>query len=345
MSSTSPEGNVNQAVRLHGPLDLRLSDEPSPHAGPGEHQLRITAVGLCGSDRHHYLEGGIGGTPNDRALVLGHEVGGVVVGGERGGARVAIDPAIPCGACATCRDGLGHLCPDLRFAGQDSTDGGLQRSLTWPADRCVRVPDAMPNEEVPLLEVLGIAVHAMDLAGAAPGMRAGVFGCGPVGLVIIRALRASGVEIAIATDRLSSRLAAASESGAKATVLIGHDATTIRFPSVDIAFECAGEAAATDDAVAAVVPGGSVLLVGIPEGARASHAASPARRKEIGLKWVRRMADGDLERAVHLVDAGHVSFAGLVTARYDLTEFDRAFAALAARTELKVVVTPTAADD
>lgn len=331
---------MNRAARLHGARDLRLGDEPVPTAQPNDLLLEIGAVGLCGSDRHQYLEGGIGGEAIERPLVLGHEVSGVVATGERKGERVAIDPAIPCRACDTCRNGQGHLCPEMRFAGLGRIDGGLQRFLAWPADRCVRVPGAMADHEVPMLEVLGIALHAIDLGGTAAGMRAGVFGCGPVGLIVIRALRAVGVDVAIATDRLPRRVEAAEASGALATALVGEDGGTASLPAVDIAFECAGEPDSTDDALRALLPGGLVLLVGIPEGGRASHVAGPARRKELGLKWVRRMADGDLARAIDAVDTGGVSLAGLVTARYGLDDVGAAFEALAARTELKIVVTP-----
>jgi len=315
---------------------------PSP--APGEVLLRITAVGLCGSDRHQYVEGGIGGEAIERPLVLGHEVGGVIEAGDGAGKhirdRVAIDPAIPCGTCETCRRGLRHLCPDMRFAGLGQTDGGLQRRLAWPADRMVIVPDGMRDLEVPLLEVLGIGLHALDLASVAPGMRAGVYGSGPVGLVVIRALRAMGVDVVIATDVLPHRLDAAAASGAATTALVDSAGASSPLPEVDVAFECAGEPGSTDDAVRSVAPGGLVLLVGIPETVRASHVAGPARRKELGIRWVRRMADGDLARAVGLVASGRVSLAGLVTATYDLEDAPNAFEALAERRELKIVVTP-----
>jgi L-iditol 2-dehydrogenase len=228
----------------------------------------------------------------------------------------------------------------MRFAGLDETDGGLQRYLAWPADRCAPVPDSIADHEVPMLEVLGIALHAMDLGGAAAGMRAGVFGCGPVGLIVIRALGAAGVDVVIATDRLPRRVEAAEASGALVTALVGESGGSASLPAVDIAFECAGEPDSTDDALRALVPGGLVLLVGIPEGARASHVAGPARRKELGLRWVRRMADGDLARAIEAVETGRISLAGLVTAHYDLDEAGPAFEALAARSELKIVVRP-----
>jgi L-iditol 2-dehydrogenase len=335
---------ANQVVRLHGRRDLRTTTEPIPSPAPNELVLQITAVGLCGSDRHQYVEGGIGGEPLEQPLVLGHEVGGRVVAGEGGGKRpgdrVAIDPAVPCGACPTCRRGLRHLCPEMRFAGLGPTDGGLQQFLAWPADRTVVVPDAIGDEQVPLLEVLGIALHALDLAAVAPGMRAGVYGCGPIGLVLIRALRSLGVDVVIATDLLPHRVEAAAASGAAQIALVRADGASNDLPSVAVAFECAGEPGSTDDAIRLVEPGGLVLLVGIPETARASHVAGPARRKELGIRWVRRMADGDLARAVQLVESGRLSLDGLVTATYPLDQAGIAFETLARRSELKIVVTP-----
>jgi L-iditol 2-dehydrogenase len=334
--------SVNRAVRLHAAGDVRIADEPMPAPGADDLLLEITAVGLCGSDRHQYLEGGIGGEAAGRPLVLGHEVGGTVAAGSRAGERVAIDPALPCRVCATCRNGQLHLCPEMRFAGLGDTDGGLQRYLAWPPDRCLPVPDSLRDEDVPLLEVLGIALHSLDLGDAGPGMRAGVYGCGPVGLLVIRALRAAGADVVIATDRLPRRAQAAEASGAAATVLIRDDGPDAPMPTVDVAFECAGEPDSTDDAVRATAPGGLVLLVGIPEGARASHVAGPARRKELGLRWVRRMADGDLARAIGLVESGRLSLDGLVTASYDLDDAGAAFEALARRSGLKIVVKPGA---
>ena len=100
-----------KALRLHGTGDLRLHDEPSPEPRDGEVLVRVTAVGLCGSDRHWFLEGGIGDAVLDRPLVLGHEFVGTIESGERAGERVALDPAVPCGRCSVCLGGNPHLCP------------------------------------------------------------------------------------------------------------------------------------------------------------------------------------------------------------------------------------------
>jgi L-iditol 2-dehydrogenase len=125
-----------KALRLHAPGDLRLHDEPESEVGPGEVLLRVTSVGLCGSDRHWLVEGGIGDAVLARPLVLGHEFAATIESGPRAGERVAVDPAIPCGACASCAAGLQHLCPDVEFAGSNaSASHGDQRKRSEPLGR------------------------------------------------------------------------------------------------------------------------------------------------------------------------------------------------------------------
>jgi L-iditol 2-dehydrogenase len=298
----------------------------------------VTAVGLCGSDLHWFAEGSIGDTRLTRPLVLGHELAGVIEGGPRDGQRVAVDPADPCEACDLCRAGLGRLCPDVRFLGLDPFDGALRTRLAATASRCVPIPDAIRDHEAVLLEGLGIALHAVDLADVRPGMTAGVYGAGPIGQLVIRVLRRRGLEV-VATDRLAHRVAAARESGAGTAILVATDDPAAAVP-VDVAFECSGEDDALDTAIRAVRPAGRVLLVGIPSGERAAFPASPVRRKELTLQAVRRMEAPDLPRAVGLVAAGEIPLAGLVTGRYPLDDVAAAFSRAAAREGLKIVVEP-----
>src|SRR5262245_11555910 len=70
-----------QAARLHGTGDLRVADEPAPQPGEGATLVRVTAVGICGSDLHWWTEGAIGDATLSRPLVLGHEGAGVVAAG------------------------------------------------------------------------------------------------------------------------------------------------------------------------------------------------------------------------------------------------------------------------
>ena len=326
-----------RALRLHGPNEPRLHDEPDPSPAPGEVLVRVSAVGLCGSDRHWLLEGGIGDAKLEHPLVLGHEFAGVVASGAHEGERVAVDPAIPCGACDLCAAGLDHLCPAVRFAGHGSTDGALRTLLSWPERLVHPVPETLTDVEAALAEPLGVALHAFDLGHVRPGAGAGVFGCGPLGLLLVQLLHMAGASPIVATDLLAHRLAAAEELGATHAVLAGELALD---EGLEVAFEAAGDDGAVDEAVASLRPGGRLVLIGIPDDDRTSFRASAARRKGLTLLLSRRMRAADLPRALRLAAEGRVDLTLLVSGRYALDEWSDAFAALRERRGLKVVIEP-----
>jgi L-iditol 2-dehydrogenase len=332
-------------LRLHAARDLRLHDEPDPVPGAGEDLVRVTAVGLCGSDLHWYDEGGIGDAQIGRPLVLGHETAGTIAAGPRAGTRVAIDPAIPCERCPGCLAGHGNLCPGVRFAGHGATDGSLRTLMAWPTRLLLPVPDTIPDHVVPLLEPLGIAIHAAELGHVRAGMSAGVYGCGPIGLVLIHLLRALGLGPILATDRLPHRVEAARAAGAADARLAGDDGLppdVSRWGPVDVAYDAAGEDAALATAFETVRIGGRVVIVGIPPADHTAFAAALPRRKGVSLIFARRMKGHHLARATELAAHGLVDLAPLVSARYPLAEGARAFDDLVARRGLKIVVEPSA---
>jgi L-iditol 2-dehydrogenase len=149
---------------------------------------------------------------------------------------------------------------------------------------------------------------------------------------VLQAARAAGAAEALATEPLAHRLAVARQMGAEAW------APGAR---VDVAFECAGVNAAVDDAVAAVRPGGRVILVGIPDDDRTSFAASVARRKGLTIKLSRRMKH-TYPRAARLVEAGLIDVRSLVSHTFPLSKIEEAFQVAQRRDGLKVMVEPGA---
>ena len=314
-----------------------------PNPGPGEVLLRVTAVGLCGSDRHWFEDGAIGDTKLGRPLVLGHEIAAVIESGPRTGTRVALDPADPCGACGSCRAGRSQFCPTMRFAGYGTTDGGLRSWLTWPDRLALGVPASITDAEASMLEALGVSLHAIDLGAVRPGMRVAVVGCGPIGLLVIRGLRQAGITDIVACDPLAHRVHAARAAGATVAWQVGTGPAEGELPelaAVDVAFECAGEDAAVEAAIRLARAGGRVVLVGIPGSDRTTFTASVARRKGLTLVLCRRMTGTDLARAISLVGAGRIDLSSLVTERFALADAAAAFTALEERRGLKIVVEP-----
>jgi L-iditol 2-dehydrogenase len=331
-----------RVLRLHGRGDLRLHDEERPRPQPGEALVRVQAVGICGSDLHWFGEGAIGETAVTRPLALGHEFAGTTEDGR----RVAVDPAIPCETCPLCLEGHPNLCEAIRFAGHGKDDGGLREWLAWP-ERCLfPLPAGLTPTDGAMLEPLGVALHAVDLAHVRVGQRVGVFGCGPIGLLALQVARLSGAEV-VATDRADRphRLEAARRSGALAfPAERGREAKAIRDAlggrGLDVAIEVAGENSAVDAAVDAVRPGARVVLAGIPAEERTSFVAATARRKGLTLALARRMKH-TYPRAIRLAESGQVDLRSLVTHRFPLEQGEAAFAVAARREGLKVVVEPS----
>lgn len=331
-----------RSVRLHGAGDVRLQDEAVPTPTASESLVRVSAVGICGSDLHWFAQGTIGDAKITNPLILGHEFSGIVETGLTGGQRVAVDPLINCEICEPCRQGNPNLCLNQRFAGHGTQDGALREFVAWPSRCLIHLPDSLTDEDGAMLEPLGVAIHSVDLAHMRPGMTAGVFGCGPIGLLVIQVARIAGAYRVIATEKLRHRLDAARSFGAEvAPASDGEEAKEIMSLTgergVDVAFEVAGDQAAVDAAIAAVKPGGRVILAGIPDDNRTAFDASIARRKGLTIKLVRRMKH-TYPRAIHLVERGQIDVRSLITHRFPLERAHAAFSAAQRREGIKVII-------
>jgi L-iditol 2-dehydrogenase len=325
-----------RAARLHGAADLRVGEEPAPEAAAPQSLVRVTAVGICGSDLHWYSEGGIGDAKVVRPLVPGHEGAGEIAHGPRRGERVAIDPAIPCERCRACRDGYRNLCHNIVFSGHGATDGMLRELMPWPAHLLHPLPDSVSDAGGAMLEPLGVALWALDLGHVPFGGSVAVAGCGPIGLLLIQLLRAAGVSRVIAAEPLAHRRAAAVRWGADEAVTPRDDLSGF---GADVAFELAGSDDAVRIALEAVRPGGRVVLGGIPDSDTTTFRASLARRKGLTIAMVRRMNEV-YPRAIDLAARGVVALDPLVSSRTSLTDAAQAFAAAARRSGLKAVIVP-----
>lgn len=339
--------NTMDVLRLHGVGDMRLHSEPVREPEPGEVLLRVTAVGICGSDLHWLEEASIGDAQVSQPLVLGHEFSAVVESSESplNGHRVAVDPAIPCQECEYCLDGNPNLCIRLHFAGHGKDDGALRQYLAWPVRCLYPLPKSIIDEEGVMLEPLGVAMHAIDLGGIHPGDAVGVFGVGPIGLLVVQLARLAGAGEIIVTDRLPHRLEAAYSMGATQGFLVTDEWDEQEVwratgeVGVKVAFEVAGENQAVETAVAAAKPGGRVILVGIPAKDWTAFTASTARRKGLTIKLSRRMRF-TYPRAIQLVEDGLIDVRSLITHSYPFSEYEQAFQVARCREGIKVVILP-----
>jgi L-iditol 2-dehydrogenase len=331
------------AARLYGARDLRIDTLPALNApGPGEALIRVTAVGVCGSDLHSYLDGRIGDTTVTSPLVLGHEFAGhiVAVGPDARdgddeplhvGQRVAVDPATPCWRCEFCEAGHPNLCRRLHFCGLHPDDGALREQMIVPARSCFPVPDSITDAGAALLEPLGVAIHAVDLGKLKVAKSVAVIGCGPIGLLIIRLARLSGADPIYAFDCYPWRADKAKAWGASDAWTLEDDAVArvqglTNKRGVDVVFEAAWADQTVAQAADMACLGGRVVLVGIPSEDTLTMKASVARRKGLTIMLSRRMKHV-YPRAIALATrSGGVPVDELISHRFPLNQADQAFA-------------------
>jgi len=320
------------AAFLHGIGDIRISQIPVPQPQQDELLLKVRAVGICGSDLHCYVDGGTDGSAWGAPLILGHEIAAEVVddsaapSGLAAGCLVAVDPGRSCGRCEWCRRGHDNLCPGILFSGSRDTHGALCEYITAPMANLYPVPEEFSAADTAILELLGVAVHTLDLASVKPGETVLVLGTGPLGLLLVQLSRHLGAASVFAVDPLEYRCATASQLGAD-EVAVAHDAVAAWTDGsgVDVVLEATNSANAMQQAAQCVRIGGRLMLAGIPDGDVVSLGASLMRRKGLTLKAVRRMAPGVYLRAIELVRSGAIDLRPLATHTFSLQQTAEAF--------------------
>ena len=332
-----------KAVYLTDLRKMEVRDVPAPRlSGPHDVLLRVNTLGVCGSDIHYYTQGTIGSGVPVFPQLLGHELAGTVqeVGAAvktlHPGQRVAVDPLVACGECDQCRAGRKHTCRRQQFLGNPGQlPGALVEYLVMP-DACLSPgPDSLDDDEAAVVEPLSIGVYAAQLAQLKPGARVAIVGSGPIGLCILLALRAETPATVYATDLLDERLAVARACGAAWTGNPRREDVVAAIRrleplGMDAVFECAGEQDAIDQGLELLKPGGTLLIVGIPELDHISLNINLMRRHELRIQNVRRQNEC-VERAIELIASGRVNVRPLVTHHFRFEETARAFDLVSAR--------------
>ncbi len=325
-----------KAARLYGPGDIRVNEVPQPRPDPGEVLLQVLSVGICGSDVHYFLDGGIGDDRVREPFVIGHEFSARVVAWGPGvsdppiGARVAVEPAIACGHCEFCLEGHPNLCEHILFCSTPPTPGAFQEYMTHPAHLCFPIPDEIDDAQGAMLEPLGVALHAVALAHLHPGDTIAIIGAGTIGLLILQVALRSGARAAYVVDLIPERLALAQQFGA--TVFRADQGDAVQWiktltggRGVDVAFEAAwADETVTRQVVEMARRGGKLIMVGIPRENEVIFPAHAVRRKGLTIKYVRRMKH-TYPRAIPMVRDGLIDVRSLVTHTFTLDQAQEAY--------------------
>ena len=339
--TSEKDTQMMRASRLHGVGDLRLEQLARPVPGSGEVLLKVASVGVCGSDVHYFLEGGIGDAVITAPIIMGHEFTAWVAGLGEGveglevGQLVAVEPAVHCGVCESCQHGHPNLCADVEFCGTPPHDGVYAEYTVKPAHNCFPLPEGIDSVEGAMLEPLGVAIHTVDLAHMKPGYTVAVLGAGPIGLLTAAVAKAAGAGAIWMTEPLDYRREFALQYVADAVFnpdevdVVAEIMRLTGGRGVDVAFEAAGAAETPDQAARVTRPGGKLILAGIPSDDTTTLTAGVVRRKGLTIKLVRRMKH-TYPRAIRLVQTGMVDVKSLITHTFPLERIAEAFETVAA---------------
>jgi L-iditol 2-dehydrogenase len=323
-------------AELIAPREFRIVERTLEAPAPGEVQVRVHSVGICGSDLHAATEGRVGDSPCEYPMVLGHEPSGTVaaigegVTGWSAGDRVALEPALYCYHCEFCRSGRHNVCANIRFYSNPGLPGFFRQRMNLPAINLVALPEGLALEAATLVEPLAIALHSMKVAAIRIGETTAVFGAGPIGLLTIACLKVAGASRIFAVEPVATRREMALRMGAdEALDPLRTDAVRdIRAATggrgVDCAIDCAARDGTTNLAIRATCNGGRVALTGIHSEEMVPFEVSPMRRKELAILNVRR-SNHESHDALRLLVDRIAWFAPLVTHTRPLEGIAEAF--------------------
>jgi L-iditol 2-dehydrogenase len=343
-----------RVAELIGPREFKVREDVIPDPGPGEVQVEVQAVGICGSDLHAYSEGGIGDVSCVYPQVLGHEPAGVVaklgagVSGWSRGDAAAFEPAHYCYHCELCLKGRHNLCSRIRFLSTPGHPGFFRDRVNLSVENLLHLPAQLPPLLATLIEPLSVVLHSLSMVRPTLGETAVVFGAGPIGLLTIAALKRAGAGRVFSIEPVAHRRELARMMGADAQIAAAppEAARAVLADTgnrgVDLVFDCAAAAQTADASLEVAANGGRVVFTGIPAERRVSHDIHLWRRKELAVHQVRR-SNHDGPAARDLIARETRFFAPVITHNRPLEGIGEAFRLLAAYEDGvgKLVIRPT----
>lgn len=319
-------------------------------------KIKVEWCGICGSDLHEYMAGSIfiptgeaHPLSGDKApLVLGHEFSGQVVEVGEGvtgietGDRVVVEPIYACGTCDACNQGLYNLCDKMGFYGLSGGGGGFSEYATIPAEMIHKIPENVSYEQGSLVEPAAVALHSVRHSTLQVGDTAAVFGTGPIGLLLIEALKAAGASEIYAVELSEQRRQLAEELGAIVIDPTEYDAVkeihSRTNGGVDVAFEVTSVPAVLKQSIQSTKINGETVIVSIFE------TEAPIDPQDIVMK--ERTVTGIIgyrdvfPAVINLMAKGYFPADKLVTKRITLDEvIEEGFEALLKeRDQIKILV-------
>ncbi|MDP7601219.1 MAG: alcohol dehydrogenase catalytic domain-containing protein, partial [Rhodospirillales bacterium] len=307
-----------KAALLNGPSDVTITDRATPACGEGQVLVRITHVGICGTDTKIYDGGILANYP----VVMGHEGVGEIIEGQANdgsgpGNRVIIDPVLYCGNCFYCARGDTHLCENGGMLGRE-VDGVYTENYLAPAGNVFALGDNINMTEGPLIQVMTTVLHAQNRANIQADEVVVVLGLGVTGLLQIQVAKALGAKAVVGVSRNAHKRGLAEQMGADCVVEHGEAAKVAVLKQTDgrgadVVIEAVGYISVLAEAMDLARFGGRIIPFGIYAALEGKLPFYELYFKELDIINTRAALPSDFPASIKLVEEGKVNLAPFIT--------------------------------
>lgn len=321
---------MKQAVVIK-PGQMVFRDVPVPDISSNQIEIKLKAIGVCGSDihvwhgKHPYVT---------YPVIQGHEISAVVtkigtdVSNVSVGDAVTIQPQVVCGTCYPCTHGLYNDCEQLKVMGFQTT-GMASEYFVTEADKALRLPAEMNFEHGAMIEPLAVAVHAVRRYGSVLNKRILVIGGGTIGNLVAQTAKAMGAEAVLVSEISSYRLIAAAKCGIwtsnpKEKSIRESVYECFGSDGADCIFECTGNPACIADSIELARKGSDIIVVGVVPDSVAVNMGF-VQDHELRISGTAMYRSEDYIEAIRLAKERFIEFETLITHRVPFSKYESAY--------------------
>ncbi len=326
-----------------------VHDLPLPKPGVHDVLVKVTHVGVCGTDRHIFEWDHWSASRVPIGVTVGHEfVGRIVqlgsaVEGFTLGERVSGEGHLACGHCKACRTGSAHICDHVDILGIDC-DGAFADYVKIPASNLWRVDNRIPDTLAAVYDPLGNAMHTVMAAGVS-GKSVLITGAGIIGLMAVAIAHTAGAGTLLVTDPDPRRRKIALDLGADAAFAsndpdwIAQARQMTHGQGPDVLLEMSGHPTAITDGLACLRNGATAALLGLPADPVAIDLPRDVIFKGTTLLGINgRLMFETWFQVENLLLSGRVNLDPILTHTLPFDDFATAFALMQKGDAIKVVL-------
>lgn len=326
-----------------------MTDAQYPNRTSDEVIVRVTHVGICGSDIHAFkVDADYSFMQPYLPVTMGHEFSGVVEESDiehfPQGTRVCVIPSIGCKRCQSCRDGNERDCNNGRFIGY-TKDGGFSEYVAVPAENLVAIPANVDNRLAALAEPLTISAEAILVGGITLGDTILIVGAGTIGQAAALFARQAGASSVVVVGYDDApRFQTLRHLGFNYLINVATESLEERLQQMGIdSFDCVIEASGASNGFKSALPfikkGGRIVLCGIYSNSTSVDLTDLVRRRVSILSTYRSQNSTWLRVLKSLASTPDV-YSPLISHDMKLTDYQAAFELAITKQASKILLTP-----